>query len=134
MAAGAYVNVPEPLGESLADDGFRRAGVERGIDAGWALSADANLVTIFVGRHEIARFIAHLWASARGPRVRAAPHQHDLMVVIQHDNRRVAITVEHEGFGDDRPPRAVVRGMTSLLEALAEPGERRPTAMPSSRP
>jgi hypothetical protein len=64
MVAGAYVNVPEGLGESLISDGFRKAGVERGVDVGWALSAGANVITIFVARHEIARFIAHLWARA----------------------------------------------------------------------
>ena len=46
MVAGAYVNVPEELGESLIIDGFRKAGVERGVDVGWALSAGANAVTI----------------------------------------------------------------------------------------
>ena len=130
MVAGTYVNVPESLSESLVSDGFRKAGVERGIDAGWALAAGANLVTIFVGRHEIARFIAHLWASARR---RVPIHQHESMVVLQPDDRRVSNTLEHQGFGDAGPPRAVVRGLTSLLEALAEPGENRLTEGPNAR-
>jgi hypothetical protein len=36
--------------------------------------------------------------------------------------------------GTDGPPQAVVRGMTSLLEALAELDEDRPAAIPRSRP
>jgi len=94
-------------------------------------SAGANLVTIFVGRHEIAKFVARLWAAARG---RAAIRTHDSMVVIEHGDRRVAITLDHEGFGEDGPPQAVVRGMTCLLEALAELDEDRPVAIPRSRP
>jgi hypothetical protein len=132
MVAGTYVNVPEPLSESLVEDGFREVGVQRGIDAGGLLAASANLVTIFVGRHEIARFIAHLWASASR---RAPVRRHESMMVIQHDDRRVAITLEHEGFGDEGPPRAVVRGLTSLLEALTEAGgENRLTEGHNERP
>jgi len=56
------------------------------------------------------------------------------MVVIEHGDRRVAITLDHEGFGEDGPPQAVVRGMTCLLEALAELDEDRPVAIPRSRP
>ena len=85
MAGGVYVNVPEPLADSLVGEGFRRAGINRGIDPGWALAAGANLVTIFVSRHEIAEFVARLWAAARG---RAAIHTHDSMVVIENGNRR----------------------------------------------
>jgi len=131
MAVGVYVNVPEPLADSLARESFRKAGIKRGIDPGWALAAGANLVTIFVGRHEIAKFVARLWAAARG---RAAIRTHDSMVVIEHGDRRVAITLDHEGFGEDGPPQAVVRGMTCLLEALAELDEDWPVAIPRSRP
>jgi hypothetical protein len=131
MAVGVYVNVTEQLADSLAGDGFRPAGIKRGIDPGWALAAGANLVTIFVGRHEIAKFVARLWAAARG---RAATGTHDSIVIIEHGDQRVAITLEHEGFGEDGPPQAVVRGMTSMLEALAELDEDRPAAVPRSRP
>jgi hypothetical protein len=131
MAVGVYVNVTEPLADSLARDGFRQAGIKRGIDPGWALAAGANLVTIFIGRHEIAQFVGRLWAAARG---RPAIRTHDSMVVIEDGDRRVAITLEHEGFGEDGPPQAVLRGMTSLLEALAELEEDRPAAIPRSGP
>lgn len=131
MAVGVYVNVTEPLADSLAGDGFRQAGIKRGIDPGWALAAGANLVTIFVARHEIAKFVERLWAAARGS---PAFGTHDSMVIIEHGDRRVAITLEHEGFGEDGPPEAVVRGMTSLLEALAKLDEDRPAAIPGSRP
>jgi len=131
MTAGLYVNVHGPLADSLIRDGFRQAGIKRGIDPGWALAAGANLVTIFVSRHEIAQFVVRLWAAARGrPAIRA----HDSMVIIEHGDRRVAITLEHEGFGQEGPPQAVVRGMTSLLEALAELDENRPAAIPRSHP
>jgi hypothetical protein len=30
MAGGVYVNVPEPLADSLVGEGFRRAGINRG--------------------------------------------------------------------------------------------------------
>lgn len=129
MAAGVYVNVPELLADSLAEDGFRLAGYERGIelDAGTLLAASANLVTVLVGRHEIARFITHVWMAARR-RTPGRPHR--LTVIAEQDDRRLAITIEHEGFGEDGPPFAVVRGMTTLLEALAEPGKDLPAETP----
>jgi hypothetical protein len=133
MAAGAYVNVPEELGESLISDGFRKAGVERGVDVGWTLSAGANVVTIFVARHEIARFIAHLWACARG-RSTPTSGRPGSRLVFKDGDRWVAITLEHEGFGDNGPPRAVVGAMTALLEELTDPSENRPTAIPGRRP
>jgi hypothetical protein len=55
MVAGVYVEVPEQLADSLITDGFRRSGFRRGIDPVAAISAGANLVTIFVARHEIVR-------------------------------------------------------------------------------
>jgi hypothetical protein len=117
-----YVKVPEPLAESLAADGFRVAGPERGIElyAETFLAASANLVTILVARHEISRFVAHVWACARR---RAPAQRHSLTVVLEQDDRRLAITLEHEGFGDDAPPQAAVRGLAALVEALAEPDE-----------
>ena len=100
MAGGVYVNVPEPLADSLVGEGFRRAGIKRGIDPGWALAAGANLVTIFASRHEIAEFVARLWAAARG---RAAIHTHDSMVAIENGNRRAAITAALAELDEDRP-------------------------------
>jgi hypothetical protein len=117
MAPGVYVEVPEQLAGTLTADGFRRSGFRRGIDPLSAISAGANLVTIFVARHEIARFVAHLWAAARG---HAANREHESMVVFEHRGRRVAISLDHEGFDDDGPPPEVVRGMTDLLDALTE--------------
>ena len=68
MAVGMYVKVPEEVAKSLAEDGFRMAGAERGIElyAETILAASANMVTVFAGRHEIARFTAHLLAQRRG--------------------------------------------------------------------
>ena len=131
MAAGVYVEVPEQLADSLTADGVRRAGFHRGIDPLWALSAEANLVSIFVVRHEIARFVAHLWAAARG---RAADGEHNSMVVFEHRGRRVAISPDHEGFGCDGPPPEVVRGMTAQLEALTDFDKDRQRAIPGSGP
>lgn len=118
MTAGMYVKVPEDLADSLADDGFRLAGTERGVElyAETLLTTSANLVTVLVGSHEISRFIKHLWASAR----HRAPGS---KVVLERGGRRMAITFEHEGFGTDGPPATVVHGMTALLEALAEPDQ-----------
>jgi len=130
MTTGMYVKVPEPLAESLTEDGFRIAGTERGIElyvnaAGMLLGASANLVTMLVGRHEISRFIGHLWASVRG---RQAVNDHNMTVVLEKDGRRVAITLAHEGFGDDGPPTVVVRGMSALLEALTDLDTDRPAS------
>jgi hypothetical protein len=117
MVSGVYVEVPKELADNLVTDGFGKAGTRRGVDPLSTLSAGANLVSIFVARHEIARFVAHLWALARG---RAANREHNSMVVVEHRGQRVAISLDHEGFGDDGPPPEVVRGMTALLEALTE--------------
>ncbi len=113
-----YVKVPEELADSLADDGFRLAGTERGVElyAETLLTTSANLVTVLVGSHEISRFIRHLWASAR----HRAPGS---KVVLERGGRRMAITLEHEGFGPDGPPETVMHGMTALLEALGEPAQ-----------
>jgi hypothetical protein len=120
-----YVKVPGPLGESLAEDGFRIVGNERGIElyvngAEMLLGATANLVTVLVGRHEISRFIIHLWASARGRKPIHSAHQDGMTAVVERGGRRVAITLEHEGFDDAGPPKTLVRGMSALLEALAD--------------
>ena len=131
MVGGVYVEVPEQLADTLITDGFRKAGVRHGVDPLSALSAGANLVCIFVARHEIARFVAHLWALARG---RAADREHNSMVVFEHRGQRVAISLNHEGFGDDGPPPEVVRGLTALLEALTEFDRDRQGAIPGSGP
>ena len=57
MAADGYVVAPQKLADTLIADGFCC-----GVDLLTALSAGVNLVSIFVARHEIARFVAHLWA------------------------------------------------------------------------
>jgi hypothetical protein len=67
MAAGGYVVVSQKLADTLIADGFRKDGFRKdgfrhGVDPLTALSAGANLVSVFVARHEIARFVAHLWA------------------------------------------------------------------------
>jgi hypothetical protein len=123
MTVGMYVKVPEPLAESLAEDGFREVGPERGIelyvnDAAMLVGTAANLVTVLVGRHEISRFVRHLWASARGHK---PIRQEGMTVVLQRGSQRVAITLQHEGFDGEEPPRTVVHGMSALLEALADP-------------
>lgn len=61
MAAGGYVVVSQKLADTLIADGFRKDGFRHGVPL-TALSAAANLVSVFVARHEIARFVAHLWA------------------------------------------------------------------------
>jgi hypothetical protein len=131
MVAGVYVEVPEQLADSLIRDGFRRSGFRRGIDPVAAISAGANLVTIFVARHGIARFVAHLWAAARG---RAANRDHELMVVFEHRDRRVTISLDHEGSGDGGSPPEVVRGMTGPLDARAELDRDQQGAIPGSGP
>jgi hypothetical protein len=62
MAADGYVVAPQKLADILIADGFRKGGFRHGVDPLTALSAGVNLVSIFVARHEIARFVAHLWA------------------------------------------------------------------------
>lgn len=62
MAAGGYVVVSQKLADTLIADGFRKDGFRHGVDPLTTLSAGANLVRVFVARHEIARFVAHLWA------------------------------------------------------------------------
>ena len=123
MAVGMYVKVPEEVAKSLAEDGFRMAGAERGIElyAETILAASANLVTVFVARHDIARFIGHLLAPLRG---RGRTPQ-GMRIVVERGGQRVAITLEHEGFAGAEPPPGLVHGMTALLEALAEPEEHR---------
>jgi hypothetical protein len=115
MAAGVYLKVPEDLADCLAEDGFRMAGAERGVET--LLADGANLVTVLVGSHEISRFVGHLWVSVRSRRNSPGP---GVKVIVERDGRRVAITLEHEGFGDDRPPEKVVRGMTTLFKALSD--------------
>ena len=131
MVAGVYVEVPEQLADSLITDGFRRSGFRRGIDPVAAISAGANLVTIFAVRHEIVRFVAHLWAAARG---RAANRDHESMVVFEHRGRRVTISLGHEGSGDGGPPQEMARGMTGPLEARAELDRDQQGVIPGSGP
>jgi hypothetical protein len=131
MVAGVYVEVPEQLADSLITDGFRRSGFRRGIDPVAAISARANLVTIFVARHEIARFVAHLWAAARG---RAANRDHESMGVFEHRGRRVTISLDHEGSGDGGAPQEMARGMTGPLEARAELDRDQQGVIPGSGP
>lgn len=115
MADGVYVKVPKDLADRLAEDAFREAGTERGIEP--VLSDAANLVTVLVGSQEISRFVAHLWAAVRHRRNSASP---GVKLVVEREGRRVAITLEHEGFGDNGPPAKVVHGMAALLTALTD--------------
>jgi hypothetical protein len=122
MTVGMYVKVPEPLADSLAANGFREGGSERGVevfvsDAEILIGTVSNLVTVFVARHEVSRFIEHIWASVRH---RKPDSPNGVTVVLQRGSQRVAITLEHEGFDDETPPRKVVRAMSALLEALAD--------------
>lgn len=117
-----YVTVPEDLANRLVDDGFNPAGGKRGIET--VLADSANLVTVLVGSHEITRFVQHLWTFARR-RVAASDSEatavSEAMVIIERDGRRVAITLQQNGFGNAGPPENVVQGMTALLQALSEP-------------
>jgi len=115
MADGIYVKVPKDLADCLVEDGFREAGTERGIES--VLSDVANLVTVLVGSHEISRFVSHLWAAVRRRRNSPSP---GVKLIVEREGRRVAITLEHEGFGDNGPSEKVVRGMTALLTALSD--------------
>jgi hypothetical protein len=129
MASGVYVAVPEDLANCLIDDGFSPAGAKRGIenflaDGANVLAVSANLVTVLVGSHEITRFVQHLWTSARHRRAVSdsrATAVSEATVIIERDGRRMAITLQQEGFGDAGPPEKVVQGMTALLQALSEP-------------
>jgi hypothetical protein len=118
MAVGFYVSVPEDLAESLVNDGFRRSGPVRGVadDVFGALAAGANLTTVLVGAHEIGRLARHLWVAARR---RTHNDTHVTTVVIEDDRRRVAISLEHQGFEGDEPPEDAVEGMVALIKALA---------------
>lgn len=115
MVDGVYVRVPKDLADYLAEDGFRSAGIERGIET--VLTDSANLVTVLVGSHEISRFIGHLWAAVRHRRKSV---NSGVKVIVERDGRRLAITLEHEGFGDEPPPEEVVRGMTAFLAVLSD--------------
>jgi hypothetical protein len=115
MADGVYVKVPKNLADDLDRDGFRIAGTERGIET--VLADSANLVTVLVGSHEISRFVGHLWAAAR--RHGNSPGS-GVKLIVERDGRRVELTLEHEGFGDEGPPEKVVRGMTALLKTLSD--------------
>jgi hypothetical protein len=122
MTTGVYVTVPTDLANRLADDGFSLAGGKRGIET--VLADSANLVTVLVGSHEITRFVQHLWTSARRQRAVSdsqATAVSEARVIIERDGRRVAITLQQNGFGDAGPPEKVVQGMTALLQALSEP-------------
>jgi hypothetical protein len=123
MAAGFYAQVPRDLADCLIQDGFRESGSERGIET--LLADSADIATVLVGAHEISQFVEHLWASIR--RSKRVPKSGS-KVIIERDGRRVAITLEHEGFGDDGPPQAVITGMTALFEALSKPEWRDPQA------
>ena len=117
MAAGLYAKVPEGLADCLAEDGFRIAGTERGVET--LLADSANLVTVLVGSHEISRFAGHLWGSIRG---RGNSRGASVKVIVENEGRRLALTLEQDGFGDDGPPEKVVDGMTALLKALSDLG------------
>jgi hypothetical protein len=131
MVASVYVEVPGQLADTLAADACRESGFRRGIDPHTAISAEANLVTIFVARHEIVRFVEHLWAAARG---RTADREHDSTVAFEHRGRRVATSLDREGFGDDGPPLKVVHGVTGLLEVLTELDQDQQEAISGSGP
>jgi len=114
MADGVYVKVPKDLADCLVEDGFRSAGTERGVEA--ILADGANLVTVLVGSHEISRFARHLWAAVRRRRNSPSP---GVKLIVERGGRRIAITLEHEGFSDG-PPEKVIRGMTDFLTALSD--------------
>lgn len=84
MADGVYVKVPKDLADCLVDDGFRSAGIERGIDS--VLADGANLVTVLVGSHEISRFVGQLWAAMRRRGNSPAPGLK--VIAAGHSNRR----------------------------------------------
>jgi hypothetical protein len=109
------VQISRDLADALADDGFRVAGAERGAEA--LLGDSANLVTVLVGSQQISEFVRHLWKSAH--RGKPTPETGQ-KVIIEHDGRRIALTLEHDGFGDDGPPQTLVAGMASLFKALSE--------------
>jgi hypothetical protein len=115
MADSVYVKVPKDLADCLAEDDFRSSGPERGIET--ALADGANLVTVLVGGHEVARFVRHLWATVRRRRNSPSPA---VKLVVERGGRRIAITLEHDGFGDDGPPEKMIRGMADFLTALSE--------------
>lgn len=116
MGAGFYIKVQRDLADSLADDGFRLAGTERGAET--LLADSANLVTVVVGSHEISRFVKHLWTAVRGRRNSRGTAK----VVVENHGRRISLTLEHEGFGDDGPPEKLAHGMTALIASLSDLG------------
>jgi len=116
MATGVYVTVQKDLANCLIDDGFAGAGNKRGAEN--LIADSANLVTVLVGSHEIARFVGHLWASARRRRATSDSSTtavSNASVTVERDGRRVTITLEQEGFGEAGPPEKVVAGMAACF-------------------
>ncbi|MDN3355816.1 hypothetical protein [Actinomadura sp. DC4] len=125
MATGVYIDVPQDLADLLAEDGFRRAGVKRGVEVVDAVQIGvglgANLVTILLAKYQIPQFVKHWWNFARGG---GPAERRSVKITFEADGEPAALTFEHEHDGP--PPEVVVRAMIACLESLIRPPESGP--------
>jgi hypothetical protein len=121
MVASMYVGVPQELADHLVEDGFRVAGVKRGVDlvevTQVATGLGANFVTILLARYQIPTFVRRLWKSARRG---TTTGRIGAQVVIELEGERTAITFEHQHTGDDEPPEVLFAALAAFFEKLVD--------------
>lgn len=132
MFENIYVELPRSVAESLIDDGFLRAGAARGLSEILAatqvvisfLGGAVDATTIVVARHDIARFVRHLWRHAWHQQGNVGDHV-DIQARVRLSPGELETVIRWHGVGGESaghadPPEVVIHIFTLLLESAMQ--------------
>jgi hypothetical protein len=126
MASGVYVQVPQDLADILKDDDFVVAGGTWGaasdalIVVGTSVGIGAQLTTVLLARHDLARFVRHVWAWTTRRRDGA---DRELEIRIKVGTGSLTLTCRAEGLSPETATQMITTVLTPALTQLANPDE-----------
>ncbi|MEV6491725.1 hypothetical protein AB0M20_24400 [Actinoplanes sp. NPDC051633] len=124
MSERVYVDVPREFLSLVDELDLTLAGPTRGAltdiaasigVAGGALGATADVVTVLIGRSEVARLARRLWS--RTPK---SGEQRKIVLEVRQGSDRLDVSFQVSGPGTEQAQEVFVRGFAAAFSAMLE--------------